>query len=143
MTFAKVNQNTYIIRLEKDEEIIASIQKMAQDEQITNAKIEGLGSIKNPTLAHYRLDTKKYSEKQIDGLFEITTLLGNIGVFDAKPVVHAHITIGNEEMQLFGGHLVKGEVSATVELIITTYPTKYEKKFDEEIGLKLWNLKNN
>ena len=140
MRYSRVDERTYIVRLEKGEEIITALQDFAGKEQISNAQVEGIGSVENPTLAHYRVDSKKYSEKQIDGIFEITSLPGNIGLFEHKPVIHAHVTIGNEHMQLYGGHLVKGVVSATAELIITVYPTKLEKLYDEAIGLNLWNL---
>jgi predicted DNA-binding protein with PD1-like motif len=141
MKVGKLNQTAYLLRLEKGEEVITTLKSFLQEQKIDNAKFEGIGSIENPTLAHYRVDSKKYSEKRVEGIFEVTAFLGNVALFEQEPLIHAHITLGDEEMHTFSGHLVEGTVSATLEVVITTFPTNYEKTFDEEIGLKLWQLK--
>jgi len=61
-------------------------------------------------------------------------------VREQKPLVHPHISISNEQMEVFGGHLMTGKVSATVELVLQNLGSSYAKKMDEEIGLKLWDL---
>jgi predicted DNA-binding protein with PD1-like motif len=128
------------VRLEKGENLLESIEQIAKAHSITNAAISGIGSIENPTLAHYTVTTKKYLEKSFTGIYEIISLLGNISYVDQKPLVHTHCTISDEEMHGFAGHLVSGTVSATMEIIITIFPTTFGKKMDEEIGLKLLDL---
>jgi len=140
MQFAKLDQTHFLVRLERGEEIIESIKSLCKIHDINNAALSGLGSVENPTLAHYRVDSKKYSEKKIEGIFELINLTGNIALFENDIFPHIHVTIGDEQMHAFGGHLVHGNVSATAEIIVTTFPSKFEKKLDEAIGLKLFNL---
>ena len=140
MYYSKVSSDKYLIRLVKAEEISESIKKFCQKLDIKNASLSGIGSIENPTLAHYRVDTKKYKEKVLNGIFELTSLIGTFVIFKREPLVHVHVTLSDEEMKAFGGHLVKGKVSATVELIITVFDSNHAKSQDEEIGLKLWDL---
>lgn len=140
MYSAKLDTDHFLLRLEHGEEIIDVLKNFCTQQHITNASVNGIGSLENPTLAHYRLDTKKYTEQTKEGLFELINLSGNIGLFEDNPMVHTHATISNEAMQVFGGHLVKGIVSATAEIILTTFPTAFQKKHDEAIGLKLWQL---
>lgn len=140
MVFAPVSQNSYFIRLEKGEEIIDSLKQFCQKKKIKNASLTAIGSLKNPTLAHYRVDTKKYKEKTIEGIFEITSMIGTIAIADNQPLVHAHITLSDEEMVAYGGHLIRSVVSATVEVILTAYKSSYVKLFNKEIGLKLFDL---
>jgi predicted DNA-binding protein with PD1-like motif len=140
MVFGKLDERTYLIRLSRGEDVHEKIKTFCKEQGITNALVSALGSLENPTLAHYRMDNKKYSEKKLEGIFELTNLTGNIGILDDDLILHFHVTIANEEMQAFGGHLVQGNASATLELTLTVYPTTFEKKMDEEVGLKLWQL---
>lgn len=140
MVFGKLDDQTYLIRLSRGEDVHEKIKTFCKEQGIKNALISALGSLENPTLAHYRMDTKKYSERKLEGIFELTNLSGNIGIFDNDLILHFHATISNEDMQSFGGHLVQGTASATLELTLTVYPTTFEKKLDEEVGLKLWDL---
>jgi uncharacterized protein len=140
MTFGKLDDKTYLIRLSKGEDVLETIKAFCNEHEIKNALVSALGSLENPTLAHYRMDTKKYSEKKLDGVFELTNLTGNIGILNDDIVLHFHVTIADVDMQAFGGHLVQGNASATIELTLTTYPTTYSKRFNEEVGLKLWEL---
>jgi uncharacterized protein len=140
MFYSKLDKNKYLIRLVLGEEINGSIRKFCEKLKIENAEISAIGSVDSPTLAHYRVDTKKYKEKTFEGIFEITSLVGSVAISEGKPLVHAHVTISDEEMKAFGGHLVKGVASATVEIILTAFDSKHTKSFDKKIGLKIWDL---
>jgi uncharacterized protein len=140
MHYGKIQENQYVLRLERGEEVNATLQTFCTDQNIQNAAISGIGSIDTPTLAHYKVDNKKYSEKELSGVFEVTSLLGTVAIFENKPLLHLHITLGDENMHAFAGHLIKGIVSATLEVLITVHPTSFEKKYSEEIGLKLYEF---
>jgi uncharacterized protein len=99
-----------------------------------------LGSVENPVLAHYRVDTKRYNEKKFDGIFEVTNMTGTVGIADGEPMVHLHATLSDENMQALAGHLAGGITSATLEVTIQTFPTTFQKVHNEEIGLKLFDL---
>ncbi len=140
MKIGKISDNQYILRLEREEEVVSTLTSFCEKHGIKNAWLTGLGSIDNPTLAHYKVDNKKYSEKKIEGIFEVTNFTGNIALFEGKPLLHPHITLGDENMQALSGHLVHGTVSATMEIKIEVLPTEFTKSMSEEIGLKLFDL---
>ncbi len=129
-----------IIRLDPGDDILASLEAACQEHRITNAEITGLGSAESPTLAHYRRDTKKFTERRFDGIFEIVSLVGNVALIDGQSKAHCHVTVADAQMTVYGGHLVKGVCSATVELIVRPLPSAYTKQLDEEVGLKVWQL---
>lgn len=143
MQFKPAGTDTYLIRLDPGEDIVNSIQELSRQLSINNAVIWGIGSIEQPTLAHYRLDHKKFSEQRLEGIFEIVSLQGNVGLFEGEPMAHIHLALSDESMQAFGGHLVKGVCSATVELVLRDLGTKYAKTHNADIGLNLWGLDNN
>lgn len=140
MVYGTVGSNYYLVRLEKGEEVVASLKKLCESQRIDNAYFSGLGSVENPTLAHYLVTTKKYTEKKLEGVFELLTITGNVALFEDKPLVHAHAILSDNEMNTKGGHLVEATTSATVELHLRILDTVYEKQQDEEIGLKLFDL---
>lgn len=140
MFTGKLDETHLMVRLELGESIIESLEQIATSHSITNAAISGIGSVENPTLAHYTVTDKKYLEKSLTGIYEIISLLGNMTFVDHKPLVHVHCTISDEQMQAYAGHLVKGTVSATLELILTLFPSSFGKKYNEEIGLTLLDL---
>ena len=140
MRYGEIGSNYYLLRLEKGEEVVSTLQKFCSKEQIDNAYFSGLGSIENPTLAHYLVTTKKYTEKEVAGIFELLNITGNIALFENTMLVHAHCTISDEGMNTKGGHLVKAAVSATVEIHLRVLDSVFEKKINDEIGLKLFDL---
>lgn len=126
----------FIIRLDKGEEILSSLISFCDQNEISGGWISGLGALSSATLANYDLSTKTYARKDFEGKFELLNLTGNIAKLDDKTVAHIHATISNENMEVYGGHLEKGTVAATCEILLNITHT-IKRKFDEEIGLNL------
>ncbi|MEO2152751.1 MAG: DUF296 domain-containing protein, partial [Thermococcus sp.] len=53
---------------------------------------------------------KDYKRIELFGTFELLTLLGNVSIKDGRPFAHLHVTLGNASGDVFGGHLMRGEV---------------------------------
>lgn len=135
-----LDETHLLLRLEKGEEIIATLTHITQNHHITNATISGIGSVENPTLAHYRVDTKEYHEQKMEGIFEIIGMLGNITQSEGKPLIHIHATISDEQMHAMGGHIVTADVSATLEIVLSIFPSTITKSYHNNIGLKLLDM---
>jgi len=140
MKYASLSDTSYVLRLELGDDIVDSIQQFCANLGIANASVQGIGSVKSPKLAHYSIETKQFTELTIPGILEITSLLGNIALVEDRPLAHLHVTLSNEAMQTYGGHMIKGECSATLELIVTSYPSQHTKAHDDEVGLSVWQL---
>ena len=140
MRVAKFDTSTYLVRFERGEELIESLTSFCEKHSIKNATVSAIGALEDPTLAHYSINTKKYSEKKLEGIYEVTGLNGNIAIFEGNIVPHCHVSLSDESMNAYGGHLIHGTVSATVEMTVVVYPTNFEKKMDAEIGIKLFDL---
>ncbi|MDE1811183.1 MAG: DNA-binding protein [Candidatus Micrarchaeota archaeon] len=140
MHYSRLNNKTFLVRLEKGETVNASVKRFCESNKVSNAYFFGLGSIENPILAHYRVDNRAYKEKPMQGIYEITSLIGTVGMFEGSPLPHSHITVSDDEMRAFGGHLVETVVSATVELVLKDLESAKTKKHSDEIGLKLFEL---
>lgn len=130
----------YIIRLFKGEKIIETLTKFLEEESITAAYFSGIGAVIFAELAHYDLEKKEYSSKKFKSPLEIISLAGNISLFEGKPMIHAHISLGDKSMTMFGGHLKEATVAATCEIILKVFEGSLKRKQDEEIGLNLLDL---
>lgn len=139
MEYRKFN-DTYVIRLNKGEEVIESLKNLCRDEDIKLAEITGLGASDFVEIGVFNIYTKEYNTKVFEGMFEITSLVGNVTRKDGEVYLHIHINFGDEDGLVKGGHLVKSRISATSEIILRKIDGEVGRKLDEEIGLNLLNF---
>ena len=71
------------------------------------------------------------------GDFEIVSLHGTLTTKDGEPYGHFHMSFGDGQGRVFGGHLNRAVVSATCELVLQVLEGTVERAMDEEIGLNL------
>ena len=139
MEYRKFN-DTYVIRLNKGEEVIESLKNLCRDEDIKLAEITGLGASDFVEIGVFNIYTKEYNTKVFEGMLEKTSLVGNVTRKDGEVYLHIHINFGDEEGLVKGGHLVKSRISATSEIILRKIDGEVGRKLDEEIGLNLLNF---
>ena len=133
--------DTYVVRLEKGEEVVNSLKKLCDKEDIRLASIEGLGASNHVIVGLYDLDQKVYHKKEFNEAFEITSLIGNISRMNDESYLHIHINLADENMKTFGGHLYECVISATCELFIRVINGEVNRFKDEDSGLNLYDLK--
>ncbi|PNR95731.1 PPC domain-containing DNA-binding protein [Petrotoga sp. 9PWA.NaAc.5.4] len=139
MEFKKCG-NTYIIRLDKGEEIISCLKEFCQDHSINLGEISGLGSTNDVTIGLFNTKEKKYYSKKFSGDFEIINLTGNISTMNNETYLHVHTVISDYELKAYGGHLNSAIVSGTAEIIIKVIEGEINRKFDSSIGLNLFEF---
>ena len=136
----KQDGDTYIIYVEQDEEIMATLTQFCQDRNIVNGQLSGIGAIKDIELGAYDLANKTYIIETFDDIWELTSYQGNILLKDGEPFIHAHITISDHDLGVKGGHLFEAKVGAVGEFILQTIDTDGKREFDPNIGLFCMNF---
>ncbi len=129
--------NKYVIRLEKDEEIVSSLKDLCKKEKISLGTIGGIGAVGEVEVGYFETKTKKYHSKVLKGDMEILNLNGNISEMNGDVYLHLHITVADENLNAMGGHLNSAVISATGEIIIDVIDGKVDREFNEEVGLNL------
>lgn len=132
--------NTYVVRIDRGEEILTKIKELALKENIKLAKVEALGATNDFTVGVYKVEEKKYYANSFKGNFEIVSLTGTINTMNDEFYTHIHMSAANDKGETFGGHLNRVIVSATCEMIITVIDGRVDRKFDESIGLNLFEF---
>lgn len=133
-------EQTIIVRMDKGEDIVEQVKNVALKEKIKLASISALGAINEFTVGVFKTKEKKYYPNEFKGDFEIVSLTGTINTMNDEYYSHMHLSAGNDQGQVFGGHLNKAIVSATCEMVIQIINGEVDRYFDEEVGLNLLKL---
>ena len=140
MEYKKLDNNHYVMRLNKGEEVIEQLKIFATNENVLTGEITGIGASNKVEIGLFNTETKEYKTTVKEGMFEVTSLLGNISRKDGEVYLHCHINFADASLNTFGGHLVKCYISATCEIIITVIHGEVGRRFDKEIGLNLFQF---
>ena len=132
--------NNIIARIDKGEEIISSIEKIVNSENISLASINALGAVGEFTVGVFKTKEKKYYSNSFKGDFEIVSLHGTVSTMEDRPYFHLHMSAADENANVFGGHLNQAIVSATCEMVITVIDGKVSREYNDNIGLNLFKF---
>ena len=133
-------EQTIIVRMDKGEDVVEQVKNVALKEKIKLASISALGAINEFTVGVFKTKEKKYYANEFKGDFEIVSITGTINTMNDEYYSHMHLSAGNDQGQVFGGHLNKAIVSATCEMVIQIINGEVDRYFDEEVGLNLLKL---
>ena len=129
--------NNIVVRMDRGEDIVEQVKVLAEREQIRLASVQALGAVNDFTVGVFNTETKVYGSNRFQGPYEIVSLTGTIDTMDGKFYTHLHMSAGNAQGQVFGGHLNRAVISATCEMIVTVINGQVDRQFSEEIGLNL------
>lgn len=132
--------DSYLVRLETDEEIVGALTRFVNDQRVDSALVTGLGSVHHAVLGYYDRAAKEYLRRAIEPDCEIVSLVGNISVKEGKPYAHVHVTLGTRDFLAVAGHLFEGKVAATCELVVRAFPGMVLRREDPTTGLWLWEV---
>lgn len=130
----------YAVRMDKGEEILAKLKEFAVKENVVFARVSAIGAVSSFTAGVFDTKAKEYRANEFEGNFEIVSLSGTIDRMNGAFYAHLHMSAGNEKGEVFGGHLNRAVVSATCEMTVALIDGGIDRRFDEEVGLNLWNF---
>ena len=132
--------DTYLVRIDLDEEIMRELMCFCEKEQIGLARVEAIGATDRAVIGVYDLKKKEYYPEEINEFMEITSLNGNITTVDGKPYIHLHATLADQRHAVHGGHVLEMRVGATCEMFITVPEGEVSRTKDEALGINLWTF---
>jgi hypothetical protein len=128
---------TFVVILATGEETMAALAAFASEHRLRGTQFTAIGAFSHLVAAYFDWNTKEYRQIPIDEQVEVLSLAGDIALQDGKPKVHAHVVVGKADGTAHGGHLLKGSVRPTLEVVLTELPAHLRRRMDPESGLAL------
>ena len=129
---------TFAVILETGEEAMQALKTFADKEGMSAAHLSAIGAFSHGTISYFEWDAKAYREIPVKEQVEVASLSGDIALApDGRPAVHVHVVLGRRDGSALAGHLLKGYVRPTLEIIVTETPAHLHKRFDPASGLAL------
>ena len=131
---------TIVMRIDKGEEVLTQLKAMALKEDIKLASVRALGATNDFTVGVFKVDEKKYYANHFTGDFESVSLTGTISTKNGEYYAHLHMSAGDAQGRVFGGHLNEAIISATCEMVVEVIDGRVERAYDDDIGLNLFKF---
>jgi predicted DNA-binding protein with PD1-like motif len=125
------NVKTYAVIFSTGDEVVSGLTEFAQKYDVKSAHYTAIGDAKSAKVGWYDYKRKQFKVIPI-GESEITSMVGDIAVFNGKPVAHTHLNLATEDGVSHGGHLLELFVGPTLEVFVTVEPTPLYKKLNPE-----------
>jgi predicted DNA-binding protein with PD1-like motif len=119
------------------EEVVAGLLKIAEVQNLTAARLTGIGALNRVVLGYFDVEKRTYREIEIAEQVEVLSLIGNFALQGEQRKIHAHIVVGKADGSAHGGHLLKGWVRPTLEVLIVESPSFLAREIDQTTGLPL------
>ena len=140
MEYRKFSQG-YVLRLDPGEEIVASLTRLVEQEQVQLGSVTAIGAANDVTIGIFSTQEKQYHARRYQGDYEISALVGNVPRKVGEPYLHLHITIGNPATgEVHAGHLTSATISATLELFLQVWDGQVGREFSDQVGLNLFRF---
>lgn len=132
--------DTYIVRIDRGEELISTLNALCKKEDIHLASVEALGAVDHAVVSVYDVPTKTFYKKEFNEAMEMSNLCGTVSRKDGEVYIHLHATLCDTKLQAHGGHANELRAGGTCEMVIRTIPGEVDHRLDEEIGLNVFKF---
>jgi len=141
MQYKQVGKDHFIY-IEKNEKVMDTLTRFCIDKGISNAKLSGIGAVKETEIGAYDTIKKEYIRKVYSDILELVSFEGNITLKDGSPFLHAHVVLSDHNMSTAGGHLFETTVAAVGEFFLMEFDNDAYRELNEDVGLPCICLEN-
>ena len=127
----------YVVVFDIGEEFHAGLTDWAADTDVEASAFTGVGGFQEAVLGYYDMQAQDYVDIPVDAQVEVLVLAGDITGTDDGWMVHAHTVCGRRDGSTVGGHVQRGIVRPTLEVVVTASPTALRRRHDPRSGLAL------
>jgi predicted DNA-binding protein with PD1-like motif len=137
----KGTARTHILVLDRGEEAMSTIARFADEQGVHAASFTAIGAFESALIACYDVQRRGYIDIPVDEQVEVLTLVGNLArSATGRPLVHAHAVLARRDGSTRGGHLMRGLVRPTLEVVLIQTPTQLVRRYDDSSGIALIDL---
>ena len=133
-------ERTFVVVFDKGEEVVEGLTAFASRQALRASHLTAIGALRDVTLGYFDPVARAYREIPLTEQVEVLSLLGVITLDGEQRTMHAHIVVGRADGGARGGHLLKGHVFPTLEVVVEELPRHLHRRTDPETGLALIDL---
>lgn len=138
----KIYNNKAIIRIDKNDEVMTSLEEFCKLNNIKVASVSGIGASDNITVAVYSKDHGDYASSTYNkDYYEINNFSGNITTPSTGTHAHIHISFSDHLGNTFGGHLKECVIAGACEIFLDIVDADLDREFNKEVGLNTLKFK--
>jgi uncharacterized protein len=130
---------TYAVIFGKYDELMAGLTEFAENNQLKASHFTAIGAFHEALFGWFDEEKKAFKKIPVTEQVEVLSLIGDIGLINGKPAMHAHAVVGLPDGTTRGGHIISATVWPTLELFLTDEPSSLVKEEDAETGLFLFH----
>lgn len=124
-----------VLVFEAGEPVMAMLKRWLTEHKVSSGSFTAIGAVRQVTLKYFNIAARHYEERELNEQLEVLHLIGNVGLLNGEPFVHAHITVSDREYRTYGGHFGDGVVSPILELTLTRVGGILTRRENAESGL--------
>ncbi|MFH1447753.1 MAG: PPC domain-containing DNA-binding protein, partial [Candidatus Micrarchaeota archaeon] len=130
-----------VIRMERGEDVIGSLEKACEGHGVKGGLVFGIGALSRCTLyASASTEKLEPNAMELEEPLEIASAMGNITQKNGKPYIHLHCVLGRRDYSSVAGHLKQGIISLTGEFSIMCHDRIVKRERNDELQIELMKL---
>lgn len=130
-----------MVRLHQNDDLFDCLKKVCAACDVTvGVLVSGIGMLKQAELNFY-VKQGKYSTVLFPEPLELVSLTGNVILQEGDYQFHLHAVLAKDNKEAVAGHLSKGKVNITNEIVILKTDVPAFRQVDEATGLMALNFK--
>lgn len=134
---ATPEEKIYAVIFHKGDEALSGLTDFAIEHKVQDAHLTAIGAVSSATLAWLDVPKKIYHRIDVPQQAEVLSLIGDVAIFNGKPVIHMHAILGRQDGSTVGGHVFELNVNPTLEVFVAVNTTPLKKRPDDASGMKL------
>jgi predicted DNA-binding protein with PD1-like motif len=124
-----------VVVCDDGEEAIETVSNAVREHSIRAAQVTAVGGFRSGELGYFDRITREVLHIPVREQVEVLSLVGDIAEKAGQPAPHLHAVLGRRDGSTMGGHLLRGEVWPTLEVIVAEVAPELAKRFDPGTGL--------
>ncbi|PZF92011.1 PPC domain-containing DNA-binding protein [Micromonospora deserti] len=126
-----------VVVCDKGEEAVAAIGAALGEQGLRAGRVTAVGGFADAEVGWFDRYAGDYRRIPVAEQVEVLSLLGDVAARDGEPALHVHAVLGRADGSTVGGHLLRGVVWPTLEVIVSEVAPELAKRVDPQTGLAL------
>jgi hypothetical protein len=132
---------TYALIFAKGDGIMSGLKEFAMREKLVAGHFSAIGALEHALFGWFDNTRKAFRDIPVNEQVEMISLIGDLGLVNGSPAIHAHGAVAFPDGHVSGGHILDAVAWPTLELFFTAFSAPLIKQRDDETDLFLFNLK--